>query len=383
VRILISAGEVSGDIVGARLAHELQRIQPDCALFGLGGPRMAAAGVDLVATTSHLGSVGVSEAVAVGPALVRSWTNLRARIGYERPDVALLIGNDFFHLLVAHRLRKRGIPTLSLFPPQVWVWRSLARLTARRYDVILASFPDEETIYREAGGRVSFVGHYLADAISPVTADERGAARAALGLPTDGPVVGVLPGSRAHEVHRLGPVLLDAATSLVERDPSMRFVLPIADERFMPTLHEWVRARGLHTATRFTTDSWGAMRACDVLILASGTATLEAMLLGVPMVIAYRLSALSHAVVRACIRLHLIHDYVVGVPNIVLRRSVVPEILQKNLTPAAVADQAWMLLSDPSRQRAQKRAFEEAASRVAGGGTMARVAGAVLAGGRG
>lgn len=382
MRILISAGEVSGDIVGSRLASELRRLQPACALYGLGGSRMADAGVDLVETTSHLGSVGISEAIAVAPALVRCWTRLRARIRRERPDVAVLIGNDFFHLLVANRLRARGIPTLSLFPPQVWVWRSVARLTARRFDLILASFPDEETIYRAAGGRVAFVGHYLADAITPVTAPEREAARATLDLPADVRVIGVLPGSRPHEVARIGPVLLDAAAALAARDPAMRFVLPVADDRFTGELERWVRARPLEGLVRFTRDSLRAMRAADVLMLASGTATLEAMLLGVPMVIAYRVSGLSHLVVRACIRLGLIHDYLVGVPNIVLGRRVVPEILQDELTPGAVADSTWRLLSDPATVCAQRTALNEGASRIAGGGALARVADAVLAGGR-
>jgi lipid-A-disaccharide synthase len=382
MRILISAGEVSGDVVGARLAGELRKLQPDCALFGLGGPKMAAAGVDLVAPTSHLGTVGISEAAAVGPALLRCWTALHARIRRQRPDVAVLIGNDVFHLLVAGRLRKQGIRTLSFFPPQVWVWRSIARVTARRFDLILASFPEEDAVYRAAGGRVSFVGHYLADAMSPVTSQERKAARQCLGLPPTARVVGVLPGSRRHEVQRLGPVLFDAAAILRGYDPAIRFVVPVADDRFAPALGDWTRERGLAASTSLTTDSLAAMRSADVLLLASGTATLEAMLLRVPMVIAYRVSALSHLVIRASIRLRLIDEYLVGLPNLILGRRVVPELLQDRLKAEAVANEAWTLLSEPARHDAQRAALAEGGPRLIGHGALARVADAVLATGR-
>lgn len=378
LRILISAGEVSGDVVAARIARELRRCRPTCELYGLGGARLADAGVELVATTTHLGSVGITEAIAVAPRLFRCWQRLKTRVRSERPDVAVLVGNDLFHVLVARRLRARGIPTVSVFPPQVWVWRSVAGWIARSFDLILASFPDEERIYRHAGGNVRFVGHYLVDVLSPVTPEERTAARQALGLATSAQVVGLLPGSRGHEVRRIGPALLDAAALLATRDPSLRFTLPVADVRFRPYLEHQIHARGLTSLIDLNAESLSVMRAADLLLVASGTATLEATLLRVPMVIAYRLSAASHAVVRACIRLGLIRNYIVGAPNIALGVVAVPELLQTKLTGSAVAAAAWDILSDPERQRAQRAAQAEAAARLAGGGTLARVAEAVL-----
>ena len=377
--ILMSAGEVSGDVAAAHIAEELRRLLPDSRLYGLGGDRMAAAGVDLVAVTTHLGSVGITEPIAVARRLFRAWRLLSARIRSEPPDVALLIGNDLFHVLVARRLRARGIPTVSFFPPQVWVWRSLAGIIARSFDLILASFPDEERVYRASGGRVIFVGHYLARLLSPVTSQERAAARETLGLPPTARVVGLLPGSRSHEIRAIAPPLLDAVTLLVERDPALQFILPVADTRYRPDIDRAITARRVEGFVRVTANSLEAMRAADLLLVASGTATLEATLLQVPMVIVYRLSPLSHAVVRACIRLGLIEDYVVGAPNIALGRTVVPELLQAQLTAAALAAEAWTILSEPDRQDRQRGDLAEAASRFAGGDTVRRVADAIIA----
>src|SRR5581483_5913263 len=146
------AGEVSGDVVAARVAAELRRRLPTAGLFGLGGDRMAAAGVDLVAVTSHLGSVGITEGIGVTRELLRAWRRLGARTRADRPDVALLIGNDVFHVVVRRRLRRLGIPVISLSPPQVWVWRSLGWFIGGSFDLILASFPEEERVYRWSCG---------------------------------------------------------------------------------------------------------------------------------------------------------------------------------------------------------------------------------------
>lgn len=379
LRVLISAGEVSGDIVGARIAAELAHRSPGCILLGLGGERMAAAGVDLVASTAHLGSVGITEAFAVAPQLLRCWRRLRSRISKDPPCVALLIANDAFHMLVARRLRRLGVPTIVFFPPQVWVWRGLARFVAGSFDQILASFPDEQRIYAAAGGNVSFVGHHLADDLSTALPDERARARQAFGFAPGARVVGVLPGSRAHEIRLVGPALLGAVALLARRDPDLRFALPAANDGLRDGLASEIRRRGLDMRVQLHSDSLGVMRAADVLLIASGTATLEATLLGIPMVIAYRLSALSTAIVHASIALGLIHDRVVGIPNIVLGRVAVPELLHHQMTGPAIAAEAWALLTDPERRRTQRAALAEVASRLAGGGTIAQVADAVIA----
>ena len=173
MRILLSAGEVSGDVAGSRLARELRGRRGDVSLFGLGGPRMAEAGVEILRDTNALGTVGVSESFRVVPGLARAFASLRSRVATAPPDAAVLIANDIFHVTLGRWLRGRGVPTLSYFPPQVWIWRSLARVFAPSFDEILTSFPDEERVWRAAGASTTFVGHYLGDLLRPATAEER------------------------------------------------------------------------------------------------------------------------------------------------------------------------------------------------------------------
>ena len=173
MRILLSAGEVSGDVAGARLASELRGRRGDVSLFGLGGPRMAEAGVEILRDTNALGTVGVSESFRAVPGLARAFASLRRSVLAAPPDAAVLIANDVFHVALGRWLRGCGVPTLSYFPPQVWIWRSLARVFAPSFDEVLTSFPDEERVWRAAGASTTFVGHYLGDVLRPATADER------------------------------------------------------------------------------------------------------------------------------------------------------------------------------------------------------------------
>jgi len=219
VKVLLSAGEVSGDVAAARLARELRSRRDGLVLEGLGGPRMAAAGVAILRETNALGTVGISESFRVVPALARAFASVRRRVATRPPDVAVLVANDVFHVALGRWLRRRGVPTVSYFPPQVWIWRSLARLFAPSFDEVLTSFPDEERVWSGAGCSTTFVGHYLGDLLRPAAGAERSAARAALGVPED-PLVALLPGSRRHEVRRLAPVLLDAARLLLASEPA-------------------------------------------------------------------------------------------------------------------------------------------------------------------
>jgi lipid-A-disaccharide synthase len=378
VRILLSAGEVSGDVAGARLARELCARRADVSLFGLGGPRMAQAGVEILRDTNALGTVGISESLRVVPGHVRAFASLRRRIAAAPPDVAVLIANDIFHVGLGRWLRARGIPTLSYFPPQVWVWRSLARAFAPSFDEILTSFPDEERVWRAAGASTTFVGHYLGDVLRPATDDDRRRARGTLGLPA-GPLVAILPGSREFEVRRLAPVLLDAARLLHERDGSIRFLLPVADPGFAPRIEAEVARRGLEDAVVKAESSHDALRAADLAILASGTASLEAALLGTPMIIAYRLAALTMGVVRASIALGLLDSDTLGLPNLVLGRRAIPEHIQKRACGAELAAAASRLLGDESLLEEQRQALAEVSRLLFADGSDGRAAEAVLA----
>lgn len=378
VRILLSAGEVSGDVAGARLARELRERRGEISLFGLGGPRMAEAGVEILRDTNALGTVGISESFRVVPGLVRAFASLRRRVLASPPDAAVLIANDIFHVALGRWLRGRGVPTLSYFPPQVWIWRSLARAFAPSFDEILTSFPDEERVWRAAGSSTTFVGHYLGDLLRPATEEEKRRARAALGL-SSGPVVAILPGSRRHEVRRLAPVLLDAARLLRERDGSTRFLLPVADPRFATQIETEVARRGLEGVVVTAASSHDALRAADLAILASGTASLEAALLGTPMVITYRVAALTTGVVRSAIALGLMDSDTVGLPNLVLGRRAIPERIQRQATGAEIANAASRLLEDEALCEQQRRALSDVSRLLFAGGSDARAAEAVLA----
>lgn len=350
--ILISAGEVSGDIVGARLAASLQRSAPGVRLSGLGGSRMEAAGVAMVTNTNHIGTVGVSEVISAIPQGLRAFAAIRGHVRADRPDAAVLIGNDIFNAVLGRWLRRHGVPAIALFPPQVWLWQPLVPIFARSFDLVLAAFPDEMTRYHDAGVRTVFVGHYLADELTPVSEADRREARRRLGLPEGAPVIGVLPGSRTHEVARLLPVLGDTIAALHAADPRLTVVMPVADGH-RDLVQSWAAAQP-HGILHLTRESHDAMRASDMLVCCSGTATLEASLLGVPHVIVYRVSAMTWFIAHVCIRIGLLPDATIGLPNLLLGRGAVPELTQRQLTSASLlASVRAMLDNDHARTGAR------------------------------
>jgi lipid-A-disaccharide synthase len=377
VRILISTGEVSGDVAGALLTRAIRAERPDAVIDAIGGPHMESAGARVRYSSSHLGTVGVTEAFSTLPSFARAFGTMRAIVRDERPDLAVLIGNDLFHVLVGRWLRAHGVRTVAYFPPQTWIWRSLARQIAGSFDAMLTSFPGEQAVYERAsrGTKVSFVGHYLSEVLERRTPASKQAARVRLGLSDGSRLVSLMPGSRAHEVRRLLPVLAAAARLLHDDDPTLRFVMPIADERFRsPVERELARAAIAARVTLVRGPSHDAMIAADLLILASGTASLEAAVLGVPMVIVYKVSTLTYGVVRACIRLGLFESDTVGLPNLVLGRRAVPELIQRRATSSAVAAQAAAILRSPRREQEIVDALAVAARQVSGGRTLQRAA---------
>jgi lipid-A-disaccharide synthase len=378
--VFLSAGELSGDMVGARLVAELRQRDPSLIVSGTGGRRLAEAGVTIDNDTSRIGVVGVTEALATVPAVVRAYRAIRRRVATDRPDVAVLIGNDVFNVFLARALRRQGIPTVAYFPPQVWVWRSLAGFIARSFDAIVTSFPEEHDVYRraDATAAVRFVGHYLVDEIHPVTDEERAKAQARLGLRGTGPIVGVLPGSRGNEVRALLPVMRDAVARLAARSPHVQFAFAAAetvDEAALGGLHD-VRPPDRVCVSR---DSRLVMQSADLLLMASGTATLEAALLGVPMVIAYKVSTVTHWCVLAAVRLGLIESYRVGLPNLVLNEAAIPEALQGRATGTVVAEEAWRLLTDEPRLAAMRGALASVSARLRGPHALGATADAILA----
>ncbi len=357
MRVFFSTGEVSGDIAAARLLTALRRLVPDVAATGVGGTRLEAAGAILSAQTLTLGAVGVVESLGAVPDAVRTFRTVRRHLRDSPPDLAVLVGNDLFNMLLARWLRGQGIRTVSYFPPQPWIWRSLAGPIARSYDVILACFPIEQTVYAACGGptTVTYVGHYLADDLTPVSDHARIEAKRRHGFDASTTVVGLLPGSRVQELQRLASRLIDTAAHLHGDDPALRFVLPVAVADQREFVGREITRAGLDRVVRVTDDSHDAMRASDVLALASGTASLEAALLEVPMVLVYRVAPLTHVVIRALLRAGLLDSYAFGLPNLVLGRPVVPELGQRQATAERIARQVRRLLDDAPGRALMRR----------------------------
>jgi lipid-A-disaccharide synthase len=346
------AGEASGDLLAGLLLGGLVQRWPSLQTFGIGGPAMARHGFDAWWPHDKLAVLGYVEALKH----YRELSGIRRRLGErllrERPDAFIGVDAPDFNLDLEGRLKAAGIKAIHFVGPSIWAWRGGRIDKIRRsVDHVLCLFPFEPAIYRDAGIAATYVGHPLADAI-PLEPPRAGT-RAALGLADDERVVALLPGSRRAEIEHIAPALLAAAAELQRRRPSLRFVLPVA-----PGLRDRVEplAAAHAPGTRMQLldgRSHEALAACDVALVASGTATLEAALFKRPMVIAYRLHPLAWQLMK-----RMGYQPWVGLPNILLRDFVVPELLQGDATPAKLADATEAWLDDPQRCADVARRFE-------------------------
>ena len=373
--IMLSAGEASGDLHGATMCRALRALDPGVRLIGMGGPRMAAAGVEILVDPTAHAAVGTSEAIGRVPGLYRAYKILVRRLREARPKAMVLIDFPEFNLRLAKQARRAGVPVVYFIPPQLWAWRrGRIRQMARRVTRVLAAFPFEKSLYEEAGVSVEFVGHPLLDVV-PSDLD-RMKARQRLGVGERQTLVGLLPGSRRQEVGRLLPPMLDAAARLAFGHGRRCFVLGLAasvDRGLVLALLARASETGGPPVEVVEGLTHEVMAGADVLLIASGTATLEAALLGAPMVVCYRVSRLTEAVARLLNRSPWI-----SLPNIVAGRGAVPEILQDEVSGARLSFEAERLLVDPVAATAQRAAFKEVRSRLGQPGVGARAARAVL-----
>jgi len=341
------AGEPSGDRLGAMLLTALHREYPNLSCTGIGGPCLQEAGLRSLAPMEQLSVIGLLEPLGRLPQLLALRRRLVHHFLGESPALFLGIDSPDFNLGLAARLRAKGIPTAHCVSPSVWAWRrGRMRGIARAVDHMLTLFPFEAALYRGHGIPVSCIGHPLAAQLSPPSSPVP--ARRALGLPEDMPVIALLPGSRGGEVRRHARLFLDTAARCREHRP-LHFVLPAANTSIHKQLQVLLRSlspdmRGAVQLTEGQADT--ALAAADAALLASGTVTLEAMLLGCPMAVAYRLDVLTHAIVRPLLRTPW-----VALPNLIAQRELVPEFLQGAATPAALAAALMPLLE---KERAAK-----------------------------
>ena len=370
--ILLVAGEASGDLHGATLAKALADQAPEVSLAGMGGPRMASAGVRLLVDVTARAAVGGSEALGALPAMAVAFRRLRAAIrAAPRPAAVVLIDLPEFNLRLARSARAAGVPVVYFMPPQIWAWRARRiRAMRERVSLVLAALPFEVALYRAANVPVDFVGNPLVDALAGAPA--RDGARRELGLTGDEPVVALLPGSRAKEIDRMLPVMADAVARIGAAEPATRFVLALA-----PTIPRAVVEQELADGPQVGIVSGATatvLRASDVGLVTSGTATLESALLGTPMVVGYRVSLVTHLMVSALVRVPWM-----SLVNVVLGRAVVPELYHRHATGEAFAAEALRLLRSPAARAAQRDAFGELASLLGPPGVGARAAARVLA----
>jgi lipid-A-disaccharide synthase len=339
LRIALVAGEASGDILGSTLMQALKARHPDVEFIGVGGPRMQAEGLEPYFPMERLAVMGLVEVLGRLPELLARRKRLIQTLIAERPDVFIGIDAPDFNLGVELKLRRAGIKTVHYVSPSVWAWRQKRVLKIREgCDLMLTLFPFEARFYEEQGVPVRFVGHPLADAI-PLEADRAGA-RAALDLPLDSPVVALLPGSRGGEVGKLGALFLDAAERLRSVRPGIRFVLPCASPERRVQLEAMLAGRDLPLKL-LDGRSHDALAACDAVLIASGTATLEALLYKRPMVVAYKVAPLTYRILK-----RLVKSPYVSLPNLLAQRLLVPELLQDAATPDALAHAVAPLLDD-------------------------------------
>lgn len=339
MRVALVAGEASGDILGAGLMQALTARHPRIEFIGVGGPLMQAQGLSSYFPMERLAVMGLVEVLGRLPELLARRRRLLRDLLDAKPDVFIGIDAPDFNLDLELKLRRAGIKTVHYVSPSVWAWRQKRVLKIRdACDLMLTLFPFEAQFYHAHQVAVRFVGHPLADSI-PVQADRK-AAREALDLPLDRPVVALLPGSRGSEVARLGSLFLDAAVRLRALRPGIRFVLPCASPERRTQLEQLLVGRDL-PLTLLDGRSHEALAACDAVLIASGTATLEALLHKRPMVVAYKVSPMTYRILK-----RLVKSPYISLPNLLAERLLVPELIQDAATPETLAHTLAPLLDD-------------------------------------
>lgn len=365
------AGEASGDLLGAALIEALRARLPAARFVGLAGERMVATGCEALGSPEELAVMGLVEPLRHLPRLLRLRARLRREFIARRVDLFVGIDSPAFNLGLARQLRGRGVPTAQYVSPQVWAWRrGRVKSIARAVDAVLCLLPFEPQAYADVPVRAEFVGHPLADAIDPV--DHRWEARGRLGIAPDATVLALLPGSRRGEVERLGEVFARTAVELqrMHRRP-LQLLAPMASPRLAERFAQQVALAGAGVRL-LDRDADTALAAADVALVASGTATLQSLLHGTPMVVAYRLAPLTAFIARD---LGLVRVRHFSLPNLLAGEALVPEFFQEQVQPVALATALQAMLSDDERRLALRRRFRDIhrSLRQGGAGRAAQV----------
>jgi lipid-A-disaccharide synthase len=357
VRVLISAGEASGDLYAARVVEALRKRHPKIEFFGCAGPRMQAAGVRAVVDSRSLAVVGIVEVLRHIPRIYGEFRKLVSAARTERPDIAILTDSPDFHLRLARKLHAQGIPVVYLIAPQAWAWRQGRVKTMRRtVQRLLCIFPFEEAFFWKHGVRTTFIGHPLARIVKPSLTRAEFCEK--FGFKVDDRLVVLLPGSRHGEVARHMPYLLDAAGRIGQQMPRVRFVLALPAGFGAAHTTFWEPARAAHIQV-IEGATWDCLAQAEVALAASGTVTIEAALLGAPMVTFYRVNALSWILGR-----WMVSAPFLSMVNLVAERGIAAELIQHDMTGERIAAEALRLLGDEGARRKMKADLEEVKSKL-------------------
>ncbi|MFA7346236.1 MAG: lipid-A-disaccharide synthase [Desulfurivibrionaceae bacterium] len=368
LHIMIVAGEASGDMHGARLVAAMREQAPDLAVCGIGGPALAEQGVEILYDSAQLAVVGIVEVISHFRFIREAMRALEKRLREQPPSLLILIDYPDFNLILAKKAKRLGIPVFYYISPQVWAWRSgRVKTIQARADRLAVILPFEKEFYKKRGMAVDFVGHPLMDAVHAT--QTRADFLHSLGLAPESTVIGILPGSRRREIAGMLPVFLAAAKQMRERLAKPVFLLPLA-----PTLSEDdLLANGLADAgveVRVIRENrYDLMGACDAVMAASGTVSLELAILNVPMVISYRVSPLTYFLGRRLIKVQY-----ASLVNLVAGREVVPELLQDEAVPEKIADATLRLIENQAERARMLAGLAEVRERLGGPGASERSA---------
>ena len=375
-KVMLCVGEASGDLHGASVAEALRQTDPTIEMIGMGGAGMRASGVQIVYDISELGMFGFVEVLWNIPRFFRLRTFLAKVMDDYRPDVVVLIDYGGFNMKMAEVAKAKGIPVVYYICPKAWVWgRWRAKSIARTVAQVAAIFPFEADIYREAGAKVTFVGHPLVDIVKPTM--EKTAAFSYFGVNPQAPLVLLLPGSRRQEVNSLLDVMLASAQIIRKDIPHCQFYLPVAPTIPIEDFRMKIEQSGV-PVTLTHNGTYDLMQIADCAIAASGTVTLEAALMGLPSIIIYRVKPFTFWLIKKVATVS--H---VGLPNIIAGRRVFPELIQDEVEPEIISREAVYLMTDPQRRTQARKDVLEVQEKLGEPGAVGRVVQIVLSVARG
>lgn len=371
-KVMLSAGEASGDLHGAGIAAALKTLQPDIRLFGMGGEGMRAAGVEILYDIADYSVMGFVEVVKNLPRLFKLRDNLAAIMEQEKPDILVIIDYPDFNLRLAKCAKALGIPVFSFIPPSAWAWRKgRAKSVAKLADKIAAIFPFEMDVYQKAGADIAFVGNPLVDLVKPSMTKE--AAYQFFQADAKAPIVLLLPGSRKQEIASLLPVMLKSAEKIAMQKPNCQFFLPVASTIPQEMLQNIIDQHNVKVKLT-ETNTYDLMYIADAAIAASGTVTLEAALLNLPVVVVYKMAALTYFIGKILVKIPHI-----SLPNIIAAKEIIPELLQSAVNAERITDEVLQLCKENPHSATVRKELAAVKEKLGESGAFGRAAALILA----